>query len=160
MIPPAAALATALAASTAQDWRWMECEDGVQYATLRLPCGAAVTVTAPAHTAAETVAQQAQEAIAEKLKSQGYRFAAGGGGDETRGLPILSALVGKSDRQIRRILRGESSSRTDGREQMETDRQAAARALDRFRRRHGEGLTPGQAAAIRKALDVLDALAQ
>lgn len=100
------------------------------------------------------------KAIAERLKSQGYRFAAGGVGDETRGLPILSALVGKSDRQIRRILRGESSSRTDGREQMETDRQAAAKALDRFRRRHGEGLTPGQLSAIRKALDVLDALAQ
>lgn len=63
MTPRAAALATALATATAQDWRWMETHDGTQYATLRLPCGAAVTVTAPAHTAAETVAQQACHAL-------------------------------------------------------------------------------------------------
>ena len=66
MTPRAAALATALATTTAQDWRWMETHDGAQYATLRLPSGATITVTAPAHTSAETVAQQAREAIAPK----------------------------------------------------------------------------------------------
>jgi hypothetical protein len=66
MTPRAAALATALATTTGQDWRWMETHDGAQYATLRLPCGAAVVVTAPAHTAAETVAQQARDALAPK----------------------------------------------------------------------------------------------
>lgn len=66
MTPRAAALATALATATAQDWRWMECSDGTQYATLRLPSGVVVTVTAPAHTAAETVAQQARDALAPK----------------------------------------------------------------------------------------------
>lgn len=58
MIPPAAALASALATATAQDWRWMECEGGTQYASLRLPCGAVVVVTAPPHTKpADAVAQ-------------------------------------------------------------------------------------------------------
>lgn len=64
MIPPAAALATALAASTAQDWRWMECEDGVQYARLTLPDGVTVTVTAPRFASAAEVIAQVRGAVA------------------------------------------------------------------------------------------------
>jgi ParB family transcriptional regulator, chromosome partitioning protein len=100
------------------------------------------------------------KAIAARLAEQGYRMTRGGAGTDQRALPVLSALIGRSERQIRRILADDSSLRPDGRKLMEADAAAAARALDRFRRRHGEGLTPGQAAAIRKALDVLDALAQ
>lgn len=64
MTPPAAALATALAAATGQDWRWMECEDGVQYAALSLPSGVTVTITAPRFTAPAEVVAQAGAAVA------------------------------------------------------------------------------------------------
>lgn len=58
MIHRAAALATA----TAKDWRWMETHDGTQYATLRLPSGFVITVTAPPSASPDEVVRQAQEA--------------------------------------------------------------------------------------------------
>jgi hypothetical protein len=57
--PPAAALAVALVAATGQPWRWMETHDGDDlYATLRLPCGATVTVTGPSSARTEDVIAQ------------------------------------------------------------------------------------------------------
>jgi ParB family chromosome partitioning protein len=99
-------------------------------------------------------------AIAERLKAQGYRLASGGSGQDMRALPILTALVGRSERQVRRMLADAQPSRTDGREQYEADRQAAVRALEKFRRRYGSGLGAAQVKALRQALDVLDGLAQ
>lgn len=64
MTPPAAALATALVAVTGQDWRWMECADGVQYASVTLPSGVVVVVMAPPHARPEAVAVQARAAVA------------------------------------------------------------------------------------------------
>lgn len=63
MTPRAAALATALATTTAKDWRWMETHDGAQYAALRLPSGVVVTVTAPAHASPDDVARQVRAAL-------------------------------------------------------------------------------------------------
>ena len=102
-------------------------------------------------------------AIAERLKAQGYHLAKGPGGARPLALPVLTALVGRSERQVRRMLAegaGEGENRTDGRNQFEADRLAAAKALDKFRRRYGSGLSGPQVQALRKALDVLDALAQ
>jgi len=65
--PPAAALAVALVAATGQPWRWMETHDGDDlYATLRLPCGATVTVTGPRLARPEDIAARACHALAPK----------------------------------------------------------------------------------------------
>lgn len=63
MIPQAAALASALAAATTQDWRWMETADGTQYASLTLPSGVTVTVTAPRFASPEAAVGQARAAL-------------------------------------------------------------------------------------------------
>lgn len=63
MTPRAAALANALAGATGQDWRWMECEDGTQYAARCLPCGATVVVTAPPHASLGEVLAQVCHAV-------------------------------------------------------------------------------------------------
>jgi hypothetical protein len=62
MIPRPAALATALATATAQDWRWMETHDGAQYATLALPT-ITITIAAPPSASPEDVVVQARAAL-------------------------------------------------------------------------------------------------
>jgi hypothetical protein len=100
-------------------------------------------------------------AIATRLRAQGYHLSKGPGGARPLALPVLTALVGRSERQVRRMLADElGENRTKGRSQMEADRQAAANALEKFRRRYGSGLSEAQVKKIRQALEVLDSLAQ
>jgi len=98
--------------------------------------------------------------IAARLKAQGYHLSKGPAGGRPLALPVLTALVGRSERQVRRMLADDGENRTDDRSQFEADRLCAAKALEKFRRRYGGGLTAAQVKALRQTLDVLDALAQ
>lgn len=98
--------------------------------------------------------------LADRLRAQGYHMTRGPAQGKPSALPVLTALVGKSERTVRRLLAEAGGLRPDDRNPMEDDRKAAAAALDRFRRRHGSALSEGQAKKIRQALEVLDALAR
>jgi hypothetical protein len=99
-------------------------------------------------------------AIAERLQLQGYRLRSGGGGTEPRALPVLTALLGKSERQVRRILREEDNSRPNVRELIEDDSKIVLKSLMRFKALHHDELNEDLLNHINSVINGLSELAK
>lgn len=100
--------------------------------------------------------------LAKRLRAQGYRMDPGRSRTgELLGMPLLTTIIGRSERTVRRLLTSAAAeTRPDGREQAEKNRQAAFKALNRYKTQHATEMTDDQQRVLEKALRVLDALAQ
>jgi len=100
-------------------------------------------------------------ALAERLREQGYRFATGKPKEgEQPALPVLTVLIGKSERTIRRILSGEDETRQDGRNAFDVDKAAAVATLQRFKARHAQQMSVDQRRVFDRALAMIDKLTE
>lgn len=104
--------------------------------------------------------------LARRLEAQGYTMRKGGRLDPLRVLPVLSALVGKSDRQIRRILLAADASednrsdvRLPKRTKLAMDASATLKAMEKLKA-HGKVIGEGDHNTINRALEMLRRLAQ
>lgn len=103
-------------------------------------------------------------ALAERLKSQGYHYTRNKWApSEKRMLPVLVALVGKSERHVRRMLTTEATppkvERTNVRTKLQTDASAALKAMEKLKA-HGKVIGEGDHNTINRALEMLRRLAQ
>ena len=105
--------------------------------------------------------------LARRLEAQGYTMRKGGRLDPLRVLPVLSALVGKSDRQIRRILLAadapednRSDVRLPKRTKLAVDASAALKAVEKLKATHAKIIGAGDHTTLNRAVDVLKRLAQ
>ena len=102
--------------------------------------------------------------LAETLKAQGYHISHDRWNTESRALPVLAALVGKSERQIRRILKTPDKplqvARPSGRTKLAADAASALRAVEKLKLTHAKHIGAGDHTTLNRAVDVLKRLAQ
>jgi hypothetical protein len=103
------------------------------------------------------------KALAEKLRAQGYHHTRNKWAEsEKRMLPVLVALIGKSERHIRRMLTTDAApkvERSNVRTKLASDSAAALRALEKVKA-HGKAVGEGDHSTINRALEMLRRLAQ
>jgi len=104
------------------------------------------------------------KALAEKLRAQGYHHTRNKWAEsEKRMLPVLVALVGKSERHVRRMLTTEATppkvERTNVRTKLQADASAALKAMEKLKA-HGKVIGEGDHNTINRALEMLRRLAQ
>lgn len=103
-------------------------------------------------------------ALAERLKEQGYKIAAGRYVSGERALPVIAALVGKSERQVRRLLSMDLDatpgklSRPDG-QIAELAKKLGARIED-FKKKHHREITHPEHRVLADALRIFERLAR
>ncbi len=93
------------------------------------------------------------KALAEKLRAQGYSFGKGrGGAGADKALPVLAAVVGRSTRQIRRILNDEPTKGTS----VPYSVVGLVKGLEKFQRLRLKQLSHTEHAAVKKVIDILE----
>lgn len=103
-------------------------------------------------------------ALATRLKEQGYHYTRNKWApSEKRMLPVLVALVGKSERHVRRMLTTEATApkveRTNVRTKLQADAAAALKAMEKLKA-NGKVIGDGDHNTINRSLEMLRRLAQ
>lgn len=100
-------------------------------------------------------------ALAERLRAQGYTQRKGGSKDEARLLPAIGAIIGRSEKQVRRILNGESGEKLNGTPgTLAEEAQAIMNRLKKIKVRAAAQLSDVEHRAIEKSIAALERLAR
>lgn len=102
-------------------------------------------------------------ALAERLRGQGYTLAHGGAHTRPSALPVLSALIGRSDRHVRRLLKAEDGARLKDepkRPSVHLEAGVIAGRLKKLKLQAAKELTDVEHRAIEKAVAALERLAR
>lgn len=104
--------------------------------------------------------------LAERLLEQGYTMRKGGQNDARRVLPVLTAVVGRSERQVRRLLSAGEQSEERGVDEDRTSVRSSSEAMslktrvDAYRNRNREKMSDSDHRIVDQMLALLTRLAQ
>ncbi len=102
-------------------------------------------------------------ALAERLREQGYTLAHGGAHRAPSALPVLSALIGRSDRHVRRLLKANDGVAIEPggkRSDVRLEAGAIAGRLRKLKLKAASELNDGEHRSLEKAIAALERLAQ
>lgn len=106
--------------------------------------------------------------LAERLKAQGYTSSMNPGDPAPRLMPVLTALIGKSERHIRRLIKAASEPdvdpvpppRTNVRAILNRDANRITESIKKFKEVHNKHLEPGDHRTVARMLAMLERLAR